>query len=338
MSDQLRARWPGCTIRSFTANPIASEIGEVCSLYPFSRTSLKSIVLFWRACSTSDCLVGFWALQDRHSTWYSIKNLIPRWLFFVVIPRFKRIPLNFINVDAAELNTAVGVAVGKHAARRIDYLAVRNKGSYSTFVSLGRTPNRIACDIGFLHDVGPADDNQLKKRLLVNLRPLSNGSAATNSLIDAIDTFVSSWDHGQVYFLAMRSNDIDAGKTFIKRHNISGDRILSPASPEDAISIIREFSCVIAMRLHVQVLSYLCRVPVFTIGYHAKNMDVAEHMQVPAYCAPAESPNLIRKRLDIFAADIRAGSAAVTTNALDQARTLATSVFDDIQVSRSTKE
>ena len=299
LADRLRVRWPNSVISSFTVNPIRLHVPGLVSLFPLRRGFAHSIWTFYRECRRADQLVGFWAIQDRGSWRYAVFNLLPRAICFVALPRMVGLRLTFINVDAAELGTRAGRLIAKFSLRHVERLVVRNEASASVVRELGREANAITCDIGVLYRPATARE-QRTRRVLINLRPVELNGSAKLGLRRALNRLVEWAGADQIEILAMRDNDVGAAEDLIETLGLDASRIHQPETATAASQLIQSAHCVVAMRLHAQILSMVCGTPVFTIAYHEKNVHVAQAAEMGTWCVPAEDTDALNERVQAF--------------------------------------
>lgn len=300
---ETAGRFPEAALHSFSLNPSRSRTHVARTLYPGSFSGLKQVISFLSTCRSADLLIGFWAVQDLGSLRFALKNLLPRYIFFAVFPRLFRVPLAFVNVDAAELHTGLGRAIAKLGLRSASVVVCRNATSTRTLAGLGVSVDATTCDIGLLYRSPQLEDRSATPgaaQLLINLRPVRSTEHAVERITSLLAPLIDKIGAERACFVALCDEDMEAYAAFARNPATSGVRVQRPKTVDEASRIFADARYAVTMRLHAQILAMLAGCTVFTIAYHAKNVDIANRVGLQHYCAWFEKDAHLEPRLQGF--------------------------------------
>ncbi len=263
-------------IDSFTINPVRTYTKNIRSLYPASFRWPLEFISYIKTLRRADLVVGFWAIQDLGSWRMAFQNLFPRFICFYLLPRLTKCNLAIVNVDAVALRTAFGKIIARFVFNNTPCLLFRNHTSAKMATKIGMRAKPVSTvDFGLLYQIPDNRTKNLKPYAVVNMRPYPGHEDKVIERLNEIAHECMKMKIERIVFLGMHQEDTK-WMTFLATVSHVPVFPIVVKSPIEAARLISSARFVVAMRLHVQVLAIIAKIPVFTFGYHQKNEDIAK--------------------------------------------------------------
>lgn len=223
---------------------------------------------------------------------------ILRQTLLVLFAKLFRVKVLMLSVGVGPLNSAIARNLIRFTLKMVDFISVRDEGSYNL---LGDLEYKGACnrcsDAAFFFEPNVAIiQRRDKKRLGVSILPYFTSHAGNPKedvlLVKAVFDSVSAWlnvfNNAEVVILSVCEQSGQNSDTYVSNLLVelfNGDPRVSQCSlrgnPDALLDAMNGLSHFVGMRYHSVLFSCVTDIPTINIAYHEKNLMLAKELMLP---------------------------------------------------------